>query len=93
MILGVEEVRAEEMSDQLLFGNVDGRDVDGAFDRADAFVADGDVAFEAAEAAAEGGDAEMLDLEADLGVDGVDALGAGLDAYCLFGGAHFVSLR
>ena len=51
------------------------------------------VAVEVTEAAAEGGDAEVLDLEADLGVDGVDAVGTGFDSYCLFGGAHFVSLR
>ena len=93
VILCVEEVGAEQVADQLLFGNGDGGDVDRTLDRDDSLVTDGDVALEAAEAAAEGGDAEVLHLEADLGVDGVDGVGAGLDAYCLFGGACFVSLR
>ena len=47
VILCVEEVGAEQVADQLLFGNGDGGDVDRTLDRDDSLVTDGDVALEA----------------------------------------------
>jgi hypothetical protein len=43
-------------------------------------IGDLDGALEAVERAADGGDAQVLDLEADVRVGGVDRVGAGRDA-------------
>ena len=78
LLVGVEELGALEVAVAVGVAGVDGGDVDGA--REDGGVTAGvDRALERAEAAADGGDAHVPDLEADVGVAGVDGVGAGRD--------------
>src|SRR5690606_13674704 len=72
MVLGVEEVRAEEMV--LEVGHVDVDRVDARLARQDAVLV---ARLDGAERAAECGQPVVLDAEPDRGVDGIKRIGAG----------------